>query len=86
MDNYEEKDSFINVGTGEDYTIRELAETVRDIVGFNGEIKWDSSRPNGMMRKLLDVSKIRKLGWHHKTSLRDGLEKTYNWWISKEKK
>lgn len=85
MDNYEEKDSFINVGTGEDYTIKEIAETVRDIVGFNGTVTWDSSKPNGMMKKLLDVKKIHKLGWYHKTSLRDGLEKTYNWWL-KEKK
>lgn len=85
MDNYEEKDSFINVGTGEDYTIKELAETIRDIVGFNGTIAWDSSKPNGMMKKLLDVSKIHKLGWRHQTSLIDGLEKTYNWWL-KEKK
>lgn len=82
MDNYEEKDSFINVGTGEDNSIKELSELVRDIVGFNGDIKWDTSKSNGMMRKLLDVSKIHKLGWHHTTSLRDGLEKTYKWWLS----
>lgn len=80
MDNYGEKDSFINVGTGEDYTIKELAETVREIVGFSGDILWDHSRSNGMMRKLLNVEKIQKMGWSHKVSLRDGIEKTYKWW------
>ena len=84
MNNYEEKDSFINVGTGEDHSIKELAETVRDIVGYTGEILWDTSKPNGMLRKLLDVSKIHKLGWHHTTALKDGIEKTYNWWVLKE--
>lgn len=81
MDNYEEKDSFINVGTGEDHSIKELAYTIRDIVEYKGDIKWDTSKPNGMMRKLLDVSKIHKLGWHHTTSLTEGLQKTYTWWL-----
>jgi GDP-L-fucose synthase len=84
MDNYEEKDNFINVGTGEDHSISELAYAVRDIVEFKGDIRWDTSKPNGMMRKLLDVSKIHKLGWHHTTSLKDGIEKTYKWWLEKK--
>jgi GDP-L-fucose synthase len=68
---------FLNIGTGEDVTIRQFAELVADVVGYNGEIVYDSSRPDGTPRKLLDVSKIRKLGWISKTRLRDGLARAY---------
>jgi GDP-L-fucose synthase len=68
---------FLNVGTGADVTIREFAELVADVVGYNGKIVYDISRPDGTPRKLLDVSKIRKLGWVPKTLLRDGLTRAY---------
>lgn len=72
---------FINVGTGEDISIRELAEIIKDIVGFDGSIKFDTSKPDGMPQKLLDVSKLRKLGWAYKTQLREGIKKTYEWFL-----
>jgi GDP-L-fucose synthase len=68
---------WINIGTGTDVTIKELTETVAAVVGFKGRIVWDRSRPDGTPRKLLDVSKLTALGWRAKTSLREGLEKTY---------
>lgn len=71
----------INVGTGTDVTIRELAETVRDIVGFPGEILWDTSKPDGTPRKLLDVSRLHELGWHHSIELADGIRSTYQWYL-----
>ena len=70
----------INVGTGTDVTIKELAETVADVVGFAGEIEWDTSKPNGTPRKLLNVDKIKALGWEPKIELKDGIEKTYRWY------
>lgn len=70
----------INVGTGEDVTIRELAELVQDVVGFDGETVWDTSKPDGTPRKLLDVSRISALGWRYQIDLRDGLESTYAWY------
>ncbi len=71
----------INVGTGEDLTIRELSELISDIVGYGGPIRWDTSKPNGTPRKLLDVSRLKGLGWQPKTGLRDGIEKTYRWFL-----
>ena len=70
--------SIINIGTGEDITIRELTELIAEVVGYTGEIRWDASKPDGMPRKLLDVSLLHSLGWKHKTSLEDGLRLTYN--------
>ncbi len=67
----------INIGWGEDYTIRELAERVRDVVGFRGEIAWDTSKPDGTPRKLLDVSRMKALGWSPRVRLEDGLRKAY---------
>lgn len=72
MDRYERPD-IINVGTGEDVSIRELAELVRELVGFDGRIEWDTSRPDGMPQKLLDVSRIHALGWRHRIPLREGI-------------
>ena len=71
----------INVGCGEDLPIKELAETVADVVGFTGSIEWDSSKPDGMPRKLLDTSRINALGWEPRISLRDGLTSTYAWYL-----
>lgn len=70
----------LNIGTGEELTIRELAETVAAAVGFKGELVFDSTKPDGMPRKLLDVGKIKALGWEPKTSLREGLAETYAWY------
>ncbi|HRK94775.1 MAG TPA: GDP-L-fucose synthase [Rhodospirillales bacterium] len=71
--------SHINVGTGEDVTIRELAETVGGVVGFEGEIRFDATKPDGTPRKLLDVSRLKALGWQAGIGLRDGLSGTYRW-------
>ncbi|RZS91294.1 GDP-L-fucose synthase [Motilibacter rhizosphaerae] len=71
----------INVGVGEDVTIRELAETVADVVGFDGEIVFDTSKPDGTPRKLLDVSRIHALGWKAEIALRDGIASTYQWFL-----
>jgi len=76
MNNYNE-DQFINVGSGIDISIKELAEMIANIVGFNGEIFWDLSKPDGTPKKLMDVSKIEKLGWKAKISLRQGIESVY---------
>ena len=72
MNNYDGDDP-VNVGPGEDVTIRELAETIASIVGYSGRIRFDSAAPEGVMRKLLDVSRVREMGWAPKTTLRDGL-------------
>ena len=67
----------INVGSGKDVTIRELAETAAEVIGYKGEIIYDTSKPDGTPRKLLDVSKINALGWQAKTSLREGIKIAY---------
>jgi len=72
----------INVGLGDDMPIRELAETVAAVVGFEGTIEWDSSKPDGMPRKLLDTSRINELGWKPQISLRDGVASTYEWYLA----
>jgi GDP-L-fucose synthase len=71
----------INVGWGEDISIRELAELICDIVGFSGGLTWDPSKPDGTPRKLLDVSKLRALGWRPAITLRDGIVSTYEWFL-----
>lgn len=76
MLNYNGK-MFVNVGSGEDITIRELAETVKEIVGFEGEIAWDSTKPDGTPRKLMDVSRIQNMGWKHAINLREGIAAVY---------
>src|ERR1700736_1712954 len=73
----------INVGCGEDISIRELAELICDVVGFHGELSWDKTKPDGTPRKLLDVSKLRALGWTPTIKLRDGIVQTYNWFLKK---
>jgi GDP-L-fucose synthase len=69
----------INVGCGEDISIRELAELICDVVGFDGELAWDTTKPDGTPRKLLDVTKLRALGWKPAITLRDGIARTYEW-------
>jgi len=73
--------SHINVGTGIDCTIRELVETVAKVIGYEGEIEFDASKPDGTPRKLMDVSRLERLGWKAKTSLTEGLQKTYQWFL-----
>ena len=72
--------SHINVGTGEDCTIKEMAETVKKVVGFKGELKFDATKPDGSPRKLMDVSRINSMGWKATISLEDGLSTTYKWY------
>ncbi|MEM6555858.1 MAG: GDP-L-fucose synthase [Pseudomonadota bacterium] len=73
--------SHINVGTGVDCTIRELAETVSDVTGFTGELEFDASKPDGTPRKLMDVRKLAQLGWRSSIALKDGLKSTYEWYL-----
>lgn len=74
--------SHINIGTGVDVTIRELTETIADVVGFKGHIKWDVSKLDGTPRKLLNVKLVEKLGWQSTITLRSGLERTYDWFLN----
>jgi GDP-L-fucose synthase len=70
-----------NVGSGKDITIKELAETIQQVTGHQGEIIWDTEKPDGTPRKLMDVSKMATLGWEYSTELREGIEKTYSWFL-----
>ena len=79
MQKYDE-DGHINIGTGEDVTIKELAETIKDVVGYKHPIYWDTDKPNGTMRKVLNVDRIKSLGWTPKIKLREGIESTYEWY------
>jgi GDP-L-fucose synthase len=83
MEHYD-GDEHINVGTGEDLSIRQLAETIRDIVAPGVRIEFDASKPDGTPRKLLDVSRLHALGWRHTISLRDGLQSAYEWFTTHE--
>ena len=79
-DRKEVRNTHINVGTGIELTIAELAEAIRREVGFKGEIRWDASKPDGTMRKLCDVSKLHSLGWRHKVELDEGIKRLYEWY------
>jgi GDP-L-fucose synthase len=78
-----EVNPFVNIGTGKDIQVKALAFTIKNIVGFSGAITFQTNKPDGTPKKLLDVSKINKLGWHHKTELAQGLEKSYQWYLKK---
>jgi len=80
LENYDSPE-IVNVGCGEDISIRELAELICDIVGFDGELAWDKTKPDGTPRKLLDVSKLRGLGWKPTIPLREGIARTYDWFL-----
>ena len=80
LESYDEAQT-INVGLGDDMPIRELAETVADVIGFEGTIEWDSAKPDGMPRKLLDTSRINSLGWQPRIGLREGVASTYAWYL-----
>jgi GDP-L-fucose synthase len=75
---------FLNLGTGVDVTIRELAQTVKDVVGYEGGLSFDATKPDGTMRKLLNVSRAKEMGWEAKVSLREGIEKTYQWFLANQ--
>jgi len=79
--NQEIRNTHINIGTGIDISIKELAEMIKNIVGFKGELYFNVDKPDGTMKKLTDVSKLHSLGWTHKVELRDGIEKMYAWYI-----
>lgn len=80
MKNYS-KDKFINIGTGVDITINELANLIKEIIGYDGKLINDISKPDGTPQKLLEVSKLKEIGWQYKVELREGLEKTYKWYL-----
>jgi GDP-L-fucose synthase len=80
MENYDQPE-FINVGTGEEISIKELALTIQAVVGFEGELVFDTSKPDGTPRKLMDVSRLKDLGWQAKTDLKTGIERTYAWYL-----
>ena len=85
MNNYDGED-ILNVGTGVDLTIKQLAEIVKEIVDYNGELTWDQTKPDGTPRKLLDTSKILATGWRPEIELKDGIRDTYNWYRDAQKK
>lgn len=80
METYEGNE-FFNIGTGKEVTIKELAEMIKDVVGYEGKIVWDASKPDGTPRKLLDVSKLEKAGWKYKVELNEGIKLAYQWFL-----
>ena len=80
MENYSGEE-IVNVGCGKDITIRELAERVRDVVGYEGKLEWDTNRPDGTPRKLMDVQRLHSMGWEAKIDLEQGLSETYDWFL-----
>jgi len=83
MNNYDEK-QFVNIGIGEDLSIKDLAELIKEVIGYEGNISFDSSKPDGTPRKLMDVSKLHTLGWKHKINLREGIKLAYADFLKKE--
>lgn len=79
MNNYNDPE-IVNIGTGEDVTIREVAELIQKIVGYTGKLTWDTSKPDGTPRKLLDMTKLHSLGWKHRIPLEDGIRDAYTWY------
>ncbi len=77
--------SHINVGTGKDVTIREMAETMKEVVGFKGNLTFDTTKPDGPLRKLIDISRLSNMGWKYSIDLEEGLKKTYKWYLTQDK-
>ncbi|NMA49104.1 MAG: GDP-L-fucose synthase, partial [Tissierellia bacterium] len=80
MKNYESNE-IINIGTGKEISIAQLAEMIKDITAYKGEIRWDKTKPNGTPRKLLDIGKLQQIGWNYKMELEDGIKRTYAWYL-----
>ena len=80
----EVRNTHINIGTGKELSIREVAMLIQDTVGFEGELAFDASKPDGTLRKLTDVSKLHALGWHHQIEINEGVELLYNWYLNKQ--
>jgi GDP-L-fucose synthase len=80
-DNTQPMLSHINVGTGRDTTIREMAETMKQVIGYKGKLTFDTTKPDGALRKLIDVTRLKKMGWSYTTDLKDGLTNTYKWYV-----
>lgn len=80
--NPEIRNCHINIGTGKELSISQLAEIIKQEVGYNGTILWDSTKPDGTMRKLCDVSKLHSLGWHHTIEINDGIHRLYTWYLN----
>ena len=78
--------SHINVGTGKDVTIREMAQTMKQVVGYKGKLTFDTTKPDGTLRKLIDVTRLNNMGWEYTTDLEDGLSKTYEWYLTRGSK
>ena len=74
--------SHINVGTGKDTTIREMAETMKQVVGYEGRLTFDATKPDGAPRKLIDISRLKRMGWEYRVDLKEGLKKTYAWYLN----
>ena len=83
MDNYN-GDEIINIGAGKEITVRDLADLIKEVVGFEGSTNNNSSKPDGTPRKLLDVNRLGSLGWHSTISLKEGIERTYVWYLKKQ--
>lgn len=81
-DNSEIRNCHINIGSGKEITIKRLAEIIKQEIGYNGIIEWDTTKPDGTMRKLCDVSKLHSLGWKHKVEIEDGIKRLYNWYLT----
>ena len=81
LQHYDEE-MFVNIGTGEDLTIKALAEMVKDIVGYTGELKWNTDKPDGTPRKLMDVSRLARMGWRARIGLAEGIAETYRWFLA----
>jgi GDP-L-fucose synthase len=76
--------SHINVGTGIDVTIREMAETMKEVTGYKGNLTFDTTKPDGAPRKLIDITRLENMGWTYNVDLKDGLGKTYEWYLTRE--
>jgi len=81
----EVRNTHINIGTGEDISIKELAILIKDIIGFKGKLVFNTEKPDGTLKKVTDVSKLNGLGWKHSTALKDGIEKMYDWYVKTKK-
>ena len=77
--------SHINVGTGKDVTITEMAETMKEVVGFKGSLTFDTTKPDGAPRKLIDIIRLKRMGWEYNIGLEEGLKKTYKWYFNQDK-